>query len=103
VKMRATSRSVVVAGQEQVSADLANDYPREVVILDLKSGTYFELQEVGARVWDLLQRPRVVGEIINVLLDEYEVETPECESQVCALLDDMAARGLIEIRDESNS
>lgn len=85
--------SIVSAGRDQVSADLAN----EAVVLDLKSGTYFGLNPVGARVWQLLQSPRPIHVVRDVILDEYEVEPARCEQDILDLLNDMAARGLIEV------
>jgi hypothetical protein len=46
--------STVVAAKDQVSCDLAG----EAVILNLKSGIYYGLNPVAARVWSLIQRAR---------------------------------------------
>ena len=43
--------AIVKAAKEQVSCDLAG----EAVILNLKSGQYFGLNEVGTRIWNLIQ------------------------------------------------
>lgn len=87
--------SSVVAAKDQVSSDLGG----EVAILDLRSSTYYGLEEVGARVWSLIQEePRTVEEIRNVLLSEYEVEPDRCERDLFALLQRLADEGLIEVR-----
>lgn len=67
--------SRVVATKEQVSSVLAG----EAVILDLKSGVYYGLNDVGARIWNLLQEPRKVDEIRDTLLAEYSVEPEQCD------------------------
>jgi hypothetical protein len=33
---------------------------------------HYGLEEVGARIWELIAEPRTVGEICDTLLDEYE-------------------------------
>ena len=53
----------VVAAKDQMSSELAG----EAVILDMESGTYFGLNEVGARVWSLIQEPRAVRDIQDAL------------------------------------
>ena len=88
--------SIVVAAKEQVSSDLAG----EVVMLNLKNGTYYGLDEVGARVWSLIQEPRSVEAIRDAILEEYEVEPERCERDLLALLGDLAAANLIEVSDE---
>jgi hypothetical protein len=88
----------LVASQDQVSADLSSDLSGQVVILGLKDGIYYELNEVGARIWNLIQQPRSVQSIIDTLLEEYDVSAAQCEADVLTLAEDMAGRGLIEIK-----
>jgi Coenzyme PQQ synthesis protein D (PqqD) len=87
--------SIVVAVNDQVSSDLGD----EVAILHLKAGIYYGLETVGARIWSLIQEPRTVGEIRDILVSEYEVEPDRCESDLIALLQRLADEGLIEVRD----
>ena len=88
-------RSVVTAAKDQVSCDLAG----EAAILNLKSGVYYGLDPVGARIWKLIQEPRSVDEIRKALLDEYDVEPERCQSDLLALLEKLLAEGLIEVQD----
>jgi hypothetical protein len=85
--------STVVAAKDQVSSDLGG----EVAILDLKAGVYYGLDAVGARIWSLIQEPRTVNEIRNILLEEYEVEPERCERDLLVLLQRLAEEGLIEV------
>ena|SRR5438874_13548728 len=94
-----SSSSVVVAAKEQISSDLAG----EIVILDLKSGKYYGLNTVGASIWNLLQKPTSIGDIRATLLEEYEVETDRFESDLLALLRQLADEGLVEFTNEENS
>lgn len=88
--------STVVAAGDQVSTDLGG----EVAILNLEAGEYFGLDEVGKRVWELVQEPRRVSGIRDALLEEYDVEPERCEWDVISLLQEMADEDLIEVRDE---
>jgi len=86
--------SIVVASKDQVSSDLASD----VVILDLKGGTYHGLNPTGARIWSLLATPRSVCEIRDTILREYDVDPARCERELLSLLDVLASKGLVEVR-----
>jgi hypothetical protein len=86
--------STVVAPKDQVSSDLGG----EVAILDLKAGVYYGLDAVGARIWSLIQEPRTVNEIRDILLEEYDVEPERCERDLLALLRRLADEGLVEVR-----
>ena len=91
--------SSVVVSKDQVSSDLGSD----VAILHLKAGVYYGLDAVGARVWRLLQEPRTVGEVRDVLTSEYEVEPDRCARDLIALLHGLADEGLIEASDGTSA
>jgi hypothetical protein len=85
--------TIVVASRNQLSSDLSG----EVVILSLADGTYYGLGRTGSRIWSLLQEPRRVEEIVEILVDEYDVELDRCRAESLAMLDDLHAHALIEI------
>ena len=90
-----SGRSTVVAAKDQISCDLAG----EAAILNIKSGTYYGLDPVGARIWKLIQQPRSVDEVRQALLDEYEVEPERCDRDLLVLLEKLLAEGLIEVKE----
>jgi hypothetical protein len=74
----------------------------ETVILSLKAGVYYGLEGVGARIWSLLQRPITVSAIRDALVVEYEVDPDRCGRDLADLLKDLAARGLVEVRERGD-
>jgi len=91
---RLDAHTRVVAARDQVSAELDG----EAVILSLADGVYYGLNPVGASVWTLLEQPRTVGELRDAVVAEYDVDAPTAEADLRALLADLAARGLVELR-----
>ena len=89
-----SGHSIVVAAEGQISCDLAD----EMAILDLKSGVYYGLNSVGSRIWQLIQQPTSVGEVRQLLLKEYDIDPECCERELLALLQDLASKGLIEVK-----
>ena len=86
--------TTVVAITEQASVDLDD----EAAILNLKTGVYFGLNEVGAWIWKMIQQPRTVAEVRAALLDEFEVTPEQGEADLQALLREMVQHQLIETR-----
>jgi hypothetical protein len=68
----------------------------ETVLLDLASEQYFGLDEVGTRIWQLLNEGLGPGDMVDTLLDEYEVERERLEADVRELLGSLLDAGLIE-------
>ena len=69
----------------------------EMVLLDLASESYFGLDAVGARIWALLESGASVGETLDTLLQEYEVERTTLEADLAELLEKLAGAGLISL------
>jgi hypothetical protein len=92
--MEKISRSSrVVVADDVVSCDLDG----EAAILDVKEGIYYGLNPVGARIWNLVQEPTTVDEILKVLLEEYDVELEECRRDVYELIEELSDNGLVNV------
>ena len=91
--------AMVVVNPHQVSTSLGN----EAVILGADAGQYFGLNEVGARVWELVQQPIRVSAICSAVCAEYEVGADECERDVVALLTELRAKGLLDVCSEQSA
>jgi hypothetical protein len=72
------------------------DLEGEAVILDLATGTYFGLNEVGTRVWRLVDEGRDAAQIVEAVAAEYDADRVTIEQDVARLLDALSARRLIE-------
>lgn len=86
--------ATIVAAKDMLSSEFGT----ELVLLNLHDGVYYGLEDVGARIWKLLQQPVTVVAMRDALVSEYDVEPGRCERDLRALLGKLASRGLIEIR-----
>ena len=69
----------------------------ETVILDLASGTYFGLDPVGARIWQLMTEGKTLAEVCATMLAEYEVTREGIERDVLRLAEELRAKQLISV------
>jgi len=69
----------------------------EGVILDLASSTYFGLDEVGVRLWQLLQTNPDLQAACDTLLAEYEVEPDQLEQDLLKLVSQLGEAGLAKV------
>ena len=88
--------SIVVAAEGLATADLGG----EAVIFDAESGVYYGLNEVGASVLELVEQPRSVRDVIEALLQEYEVTADRLRRDVLALLEKMEEQGVIRVNND---
>ena len=74
---------------------LAEQVDGETVLLDLDSGMYFGLNDVGARIWELCDGTRTVSEIVASISDEYDAPEEVIRSDVQELLGTLSAEQLL--------
>ena len=69
----------------------------ELIALDVDSGTCFGFNPTATRIWALLDQPRTLGELCDLLAAQYEVDRETCAREVLALARDLERDGLVEI------
>lgn len=89
--MKLTDKPTIPA---QVMARQVGD---ETVILDLAGGTYYGLDPVGARAWQLIGEGKTLGEICDTLLEEYDVARETLEYDILDLAEKLQAQNLITL------
>ncbi len=88
----------VFTARNQVWTDLGN----EIAILNLDTGIYYGLNEVGADVWNFISEPRTVLQIHGHIRTQYDVDPDRCFRDLVALLKQLAEAGLIKLLHENS-
>lgn len=79
-----------------ISSDvMARQVGDETVLLHLASGSYYGLDPVGARVWQLLSDGRTPQQACEQLLQEFEVTADVLEVDLQRLIGELLAHGLV--------
>lgn len=74
---------------------MARQVGEDCVMLDLASGTYFGLDRVGARAWQLLAEGRTIPEVCERMVEEYDAPREKIEQDVTQLVEQLIANGLV--------
>ncbi len=85
--------SVVTKAAGLVAADMDG----EKVMLNIDKGKYYGLDVIGSRIWELLEKPQSVRDVVILLLKDFDVEDKICERDVLAFFRKLYAQGLVEI------
>ena len=79
---------------------LTQEVGGETVILDLKSESYFGLDEVGTRIWQLLQEQEDIQTITATMLNEYDVKEEQLEKDIQNLLTQLDKAGIVTLNSD---
>lgn len=74
---------------------IARRVGEEMVLLDMTRGTYYGLDPIGARIWQLIADGASLAAIVEKLLEEYDVTRTQLESDVETLVGELEGRGLV--------
>ncbi len=88
--------SSIQIGEDTVYRELGG----EAVILSLETGNYFGLNEVGLRIWQLIQDERSLRNVRDALVKEYDAPAATIEADLVRLVEELSTKGLVRVANE---
>jgi|KBSSwiStaDraftv2_1062776.scaffolds.fasta_scaffold21565_3 hypothetical protein len=76
---------------------LVSDVGGESVFLNLKTESYFGLDDVGTRMWKLLTEGGTVESAYQALLTEYDIDEAQLSNDLDELVQKLVDNGLVEV------
>ena len=61
----------------------------------MRTNRIFELNETGARIWELLSEGLDQQTLLNRLVEEFDVDSERAAKEVAAVLDQLGREGLV--------
>lgn len=74
---------------------IAQAIDAEVVLLDPESETYFGLDAIGTRIWQLLSEQRSFEELVAELVTQYDAREEQIREEAAVFLEQLCAEGLV--------
>lgn len=69
----------------------------EKIMMNLERGEYLALNDVGSRIWEIIDEYVNVNDIINKLTNEYNIDFETCRKSVLEFLGSLNDAELIHI------
>lgn len=95
-------RKVILALDSVVQRNpklVASQMDGEVVMMSIDDGAYYGLDEIGSRIWELMENQVMVNNILDSLLEEFEVEREECLIDTLEFLNDLMDKNLLLVKE----
>lgn len=74
---------------------VASEIDGETVMMSIDNGEYFGLDTVGSRIWEIIKEPIKVEQLIDILLEEFEVSREQCELDTIDFLNQLFDKKLV--------
>ena len=74
----------------------------ETLIVPVRRGvadlaSLFSFNSVGSTIWEALEKPRTVDELVNVVADAYEVSQEKAREDLEVFLNEAQAAGVVQM------
>ncbi len=90
-KKHITTENIVQRNPDMVASKMDG----ETVMMSLENSEYYGLNEIGSRIWDLIPEKIQVGQLIDILTNEYDISYDACKKDVMDFLDHLHEKGLL--------
>ncbi|MGO9751513.1 MAG: PqqD family protein [Solirubrobacteraceae bacterium] len=67
----------------------------EIVFLNPGTNSYVAIDRVGRQIWELLESPRRLDDLVAALAAEYDTEPTVIGADVAAVLDELEREGTV--------
>ena len=91
--------SVIQRDPDIIAAQAGED----LVMVSIENGQYYGVSQVAKEIWQTIQQPTTVSDIIGDLIANYNVDRRLCERDTLAFLEQLLAEGLLQVRNGSTS
>jgi len=80
---------------KQATRIVAQQAAGQWVLLDVSTGQYYGLDQIGGRIWQLCDGTRSVRQIAEVVCDEYDAAGQSVEDDVAGLVSELVGESLL--------
>lgn len=77
-------------------AVITRELDGETILLNLDTGIYFGLDKVGTDVWRAIRTAGTLGDALDLVQSEYDVEPAVLRADFLRLVDELLAKGLLQ-------
>jgi hypothetical protein len=78
---------------------IAAEADRELVMVSVATGHYYGLSDVGRQIWDAIERPKKISDLVDDLVTTYNVDLASCEEQTLSFLTALHNEGLLQVEN----
>lgn len=69
----------------------------EIVMMSIENSEYYGLDPVASRIWELLEQPATIEQLVEKLLEEYEVDYDTCLKDVIVFSDELLEKKILSL------
>ncbi len=90
-----TLDSIIQRDPEVIAAEAEQD----LIMVSIATGNYYGLSDVAREIWQAIEHPKRVAELVDDLTASYQIDSISCEQQTLSFLMALLEEGLLQVKD----
>jgi Coenzyme PQQ synthesis protein D (PqqD) len=82
---------------------IAAEADQDLVMVSIANGFYYGVADVGREIWEAIEHPKKISDLINDLTATYNVERSVCIEETLSFLENLRAEHLLQVRDDPSN
>ena len=82
---------------------IAAEADQDVVMVSIANGLYYAVSDIAREIWEAIDRPKKISDLIDGLTATYDVDRRMCEEETLSFLEDLRTEGLLQVQDGTSS
>ena len=82
---------------------IAAEADQDLVMVSIANGFYYGVSDVAREIWEAIEHPKKISDLIDDLAATYNVDRSSCEEQTLSFLEDLLTERLLQVRDGPSS
>jgi hypothetical protein len=79
---------------------IAAEADQDVVMVNVAGGFYYGVSNIARAIWESIERPKKVSDLVDELTSAYNVDRSKCEEETLLFLGDLLTERLVQVTDE---
>ncbi len=89
--MKITKETIIQRKNEILTSDLDG----EKVMMSIQRGEYYGLGKTGTFIWDHIDEPIKISDLIHLICSKYDVDKDHCFKDILPFINDLIEKELI--------
>jgi hypothetical protein len=90
-----TLHSIVQRDPEVIAAEADQD----LIMVSVATGNYYGISDVAREIWDAIESPKRISDLVDDLTASYQIDSFSCEAQTLSFLEALLDEGLLQVKD----
>jgi hypothetical protein len=82
---------------------IAAEAEKDIVMVNINSGFYYGVSDVSRYIWEAIEHPKKISDLIDDLAANYNIDRATCEQQTLSYLEELRQEQLLQVLNASSN